>query len=246
MPFESVLEGSSDRVRSARLGQIITATCAFYATLISFAALKNGWHVEELSAPQLPLMLFVPRQPTPAPPFNPPKVTPSTPKITAANRSRLVNPPPRSTEPTVAAPAEVVPNQQSFMGASTVPADGPGQMGAGDKGALTQVGSSDPGTGIEAPSVLPPKLGAQQCISCPTPQISPALLQVASKLTMASRICVDKSGRVTSVDVRQGVSATIDAQVVGTVRGWRFSPMTINGHPVPFCYPAVFVWKSVP
>jgi TonB family protein len=54
--------------------------------------------------------------------------------------------------------------------------------------------------------------------------------------------CVNAGGTVTSVDVLRGLDPVVDTGVKKTIQGWRFSPHTVDGHPVPFCYTTRFIF----
>lgn len=242
MPFEAVLVRATDRAQSQRLGQTLLLAAVAHFVLLSAMLLKNGWHVDELNPPDVPLKLF-----------QPPAVQP----VQAAAAGPIAKP----KKPAAAASKQRIEKQATEVVPSQVVAPQLEQAEANDDSMSKQAEASATANGLGGPGsqgfgaagtgdtpitpVLPPKVGAQHCLQCPNPHLPPSLIHVSSKITMAARICVDKTGRVTDVKVLQGVSPTVDAQVADTVRQWKFSPMTVNGNPVPFCYPAVFVWKGV-
>ena len=245
MPFETVLTDGADRARLTRLSQIVLSVFALYVALVGFAMVMSGWRVDELSAPLRSVAIFQPavlRTPHPLA-AGAKTVAAKATKTTRVTQRRSVVAP--ASHPVVATTVSTSVAAEGSDSPSKTAAPGSaetGGSGSGDDGP----GTGHPGAldGDGEPTAVPPRIGAQQCLHCPTPHVPPHLLQVASTLTLAARICVDKKGEVTSVDIRQGVSETVDVGVANTVRGWRFSPITVNGNPVPFCYPAVFVWKA--
>lgn len=245
MPFEAVLTDVEDRARVARLRQIVFSVLVLYISFLFSAFMLSRWRVEELSAPLRTVVIFQP----------PGAQTPQTFAGGARPAAATAKKNPRPLLKPKAVPAQV---SQPVTGTS-VAADfvegiansgetgsaQSGETGLGDgTGEGTGSGNASGLQGDGQPTGVSPKIAAQQCLHCPTPQVPSPLLQVASKLILAARICVDKQGAVTSIHIRQGVSANVDETVARTVRGWRFSPITVNGNAVPFCYPAVFVWKA--
>jgi len=82
----------------------------------------------------------------------------------------------------------------------------------------------------------------KRCLSCPEPHLPAVFQQLGMEQQMLVRSCVDTRGAVTSVDVLRGLDPVVDTGVKKTVQAWRFSPHTLDGHPVPFCYTTRFVF----
>lgn len=246
MPFETALTNGADRAHVGRFNQIVLAVFALYVAFFGFAILISGWRVDELSAPLRSVAIFQPGRPRIPHPFAGGRKTAEAKatRTTSAVKPRSIVAPASPSAVATAVATEVP--EASANPLETDSLSGQASEGGGtEEGTGTGTGNATGLQGGTEPTAVPPKIGAQQCLRCPTPQVPFPLLQMASTLTLAARICVDKAGAVTSVDIRQSVSETVDAGVANTVRGWRFSPMTVNGNPVPFCYPAVFVWKAV-
>lgn len=247
MPFESILVRSSDRAQAQRLAQTSIVAGVIHLVALFGALLHGRWKVDELSPPRAPLQLFQPPRMPPLAPRVAAEAAP-TPSAVVDRRHSRVPPrkaaalvPPRSEAPALA-PALPAPEAEAE---GNIEEDGIGEGAGTDAPGSPGGGPGSVGEGAAQGRTLPPIVGARRCLACPDPQLPPAYLQVVPKATLASRICVDKNGLVSTVDVLQGISDGIDAQVVQQLRRWRFHPMTVNGNPVPFCYPAIFVWKSV-
>ena len=54
--------------------------------------------------------------------------------------------------------------------------------------------------------------------------------------SFTARLCVDQSGAVSSVTVLAGIPGA-DADIVATLRGWRYRPQ-----PIPVCFVSQFVF----
>ncbi|MDX2019349.1 MAG: energy transducer TonB [Deltaproteobacteria bacterium] len=247
MPFEAVLSRGADRAQTQRFKQTLLLAFVAHAMLFCGVALRGGWHVEELTAPVRPLMLMQPPRIQSAPPAaappGPSEARPAQRRKQDTPHVPVVSDPPRQQEslPSSASSSPAPSASVVDLGSNSTDDGSDGASGA------ARNGSGHEGTGSGAAvAVVPPKVGAQRCLDCPLPQLPPAFLHVVSKATLVCKICVNKAGHVSSVDVRQGLSTALDAQVVNAVSAWRFAPITINDNPVPFCYPAVFVWQSVP
>jgi TonB family protein len=96
--------------------------------------------------------------------------------------------------------------------------------------------------GDEPPVRIPPRVAEKRCLSCPPPHLPTVFQQLGMEQQMLVRSCVNARGAVTSVDVLRGLDPTVDMGVKKTVQAWRFSPHTLDGHPVPFCYTTRFVF----
>lgn len=91
---------------------------------------------------------------------------------------------------------------------------------------------------------LPPQMGTMQKISGATPQF-PAELRLSGRTYVVSaKICVSNAGVVDSVSILAGNEPALVSNVLNAVKGWRYSPLTVNGVAVPFCYPASFQFKA--
>jgi hypothetical protein len=107
-------------------------------------------------------------------------------------------------------------------------------------------GNGDPGPGIgeDSPARLPPELGARQCLDCPKPQLPPAMIRAGMTFQSLAQICVDTAGRVTDVRILHGNDPTVSAAVRETAATWRFAPLMLGEHAVPFCYRSHFKFSA--
>jgi hypothetical protein len=100
------------------------------------------------------------------------------------------------------------------------------------------------GSRADAPVRLPPRVVEKRCLSCPLPQLPHPHAVLALGREMMVKTCVSARGDVTSVNVLRGFDRAVDARVTEAIRGWRLSPYSLEGHPVPFCYATRFVFAS--
>jgi Gram-negative bacterial TonB protein C-terminal len=94
------------------------------------------------------------------------------------------------------------------------------------------------------PLGIPVKVAEKRCLSCPRPELPPAYARLGAEQQMLVKTCVGVNGRVTSVDVVAGFDSRVSERVTETVRAWRLAPYSLDGHPVPFCYPTRFIFAS--
>jgi len=91
---------------------------------------------------------------------------------------------------------------------------------------------------------LPPQMGTMQKISGATPQF-PAELRLSGRTYVVSaKICVSNAGVVDSVSILAGNEPALLANVLNAVNEWRYTPLTVNGAAVPFCYVAKFQFNA--
>jgi outer membrane biosynthesis protein TonB len=55
---------------------------------------------------------------------------------------------------------------------------------------------------------------------------------------------VTTSGAVDTITLLKRANPTLDANVLNTVKTWRYRPWMANNTPVPFCYPMNFDFKT--
>jgi periplasmic protein TonB len=261
--FEAYLEQTVARPR--RGGRIIyTLSIAAHATAILGAVAYSFWHVEELQPPTV-TVTFVSAAALPPPPPPPPPLgggagairnkTVSHPKIEIPTKV------PELVQPKVDPPHEVPQESPKETPKVEVKAENAGNAaGAGDadgiKGGVAGgvkagvVGGVVGGTGKAlvaaptAPKFLPPQIGRQQKLSGADPEFSTILARAGANYLVMAKICVATSGAVESVTLLKRAHPTLDANVLTTVKTWRFRPLMANGNPVPFCYFANFEFKS--
>jgi len=188
--------------------------------------------------PQPPTMMaFVAAPPTPPPP--PPPAAPAQPakKVEAA-----------ATAPTVGhfaapleAPATVSPEP---AGEDAVGVPGgveggvPGGVVGGVVGGLPEAPPPPPPLPAPPAPRSPVRIGGQ--IQPPTllrrvePTYPPMAVSAHLQGMVILEAIVDEEGTVTEVKVLRSVNPLLDREALAAVRQWRYSPVVLNGRPVPF------------
>jgi Gram-negative bacterial TonB protein C-terminal len=104
--------------------------------------------------------------------------------------------------------------------------------------------SGDSTRARQSPLQLGPQVVEKRCLSCPTPQLPYPYGRLGIGQEVQIRSCVNVRGQVSAVTVIRGIDPVVDAKVIETVRGWRLTPYSLNGHPVPFCYTTRFLFTT--
>jgi hypothetical protein len=125
------------------------------------------------------------------------------------------------------------------------PAAAAGPTANSATGLHAAVGPLDRGrSGAEPRLRLPPRVGEKRCLSCPIPQLPHPYARLGIGQEMLVRTCVGIRGDVTSVEVLRGFDPIVDERVKETIRRWKLAPYSLDGHPVPFCYPTRFLFTT--
>jgi protein TonB len=258
--------GATGRPRSRARPIILVLSVAAHALAAAAAIAYSFWHVEELSPPVVTVTFVsaaaAPLPPPPPPPLGgdgaaPKRHAVARPKVEARPKIPEVARPKIAPEPTVA-PIEEPPKEVKEAPAVRAPDEAAGdasKSGAVIKGGVAGgakggvVGGTVGGTGTKpAPTnpapLYPPQIGTQQKLSGPKPDFPSYLARAGARYLVLAKICVGVSGAVDSVTLLKRAQSTLDDNVVKTVKGWRFRPMTANNTPVPFCYVGQFDFKS--
>jgi len=97
---------------------------------------------------------------------------------------------------------------------------------------------------VAAPAPKPHNVGPHaldaQRLAGAMPHLPAAVIGARKGLgdsTFTARICVDQSGSVSSVTVLAGIPGA-DADIVSTLRGWRYKPQ-----PIPVCFITQFTYE---
>jgi hypothetical protein len=91
--------------------------------------------------------------------------------------------------------------------------------------------------------MLPPQIGRGQLLTDVfhidryKPKLPPKLNVPGADYWGIYKVCVDTDGGVFKVDVLRRASPTLDPSWTALIRTWRHQPYSINGVPVPYCYP---------
>lgn len=101
-----------------------------------------------------------------------------------------------------------------------------------------------PKTTFLAPSMLGALRIAGETQIVPPDTVKTAMLRDGRERTAGTiKVCIDASGRVSSVTMAASTKyPAYDAALVGSARGWRYRPHTVNGTPTPACGMVTFVY----
>ena len=91
-----------------------------------------------------------------------------------------------------------------------------------------------------APRTLASKVGHRQLITDPRSQavrLPPALKQSGQTFSASLSICVDASGKVSSISISRSAGPALDPQIVELLSRWKYRPLLEGGRATPFCYP---------
>jgi TonB family protein len=105
-----------------------------------------------------------------------------------------------------------------------------------DEGVLAGIPEAPPAVEPEGPLPVGGAVSAPQKIFAPQPQYTHAALVAHIEGPVVVRATIDKSGRVTDVEVLRGVPMGLTEAAVDAVRQWRFQPATLRGRPVSVYY----------
>jgi hypothetical protein len=90
--------------------------------------------------------------------------------------------------------------------------------------------------------LLPPAVGAGRLVTDVfkepyRPTLPPDLDEPGTVAWGVFKICVSSEGGVTDARPIKSASPSVDRLWVAKIRTWRYRPLTVNGRPVPYCYP---------
>ena len=264
---QSFANASAPRGRSTRRITYVVSVAIHIAAALGAVA-YSFWHVEEVT-PSTVTVTFISAAALPPPPPPPLPLgggaSASAAKKHVSVRPKVV-PTPDTKVPDVVQPkapdekpkpVEVKPETKvETKGAPDAPAgvgtpDGvKGGVAGGVKGGVVGgvVGGTPGGTGVVPAAVaakfLPPQMGAQQKLSGQDPDFPPMLRTAGAKFQVKAKVCVSTAGTVDTVLIMKHAHPSLDSNVVGAVKAWRFRPLLANGTPVPFCYFANFDFSS--
>lgn len=234
--FERFVSG---RRPSWKRRAVLISSLALHATVGLGLVVASVFHVAEITPPLLAVVFNPGGQPPPPPP-------PPAAHKRATPTHRVTTPTPR-TQPLVAPPTQPEPDPDPAVGEDTGVAGGKGPKGG-----------TGPLDGDPTSKATGPCVGAS-CIAAPAPRprnVAPHALDAArvagamphlpatviasrrglGDSTFTAKICVDQSGTVSSVSVLSGIPGA-DADILATLRGWRYKPQ-----PIPVCFLSQFVF----
>jgi periplasmic protein TonB len=221
--FESFL--TQDAAKPKKWRRVtFTISLALHGALLIAGAIYSFWHVEELSPPSV-TVTFLTAAPPPPPPPPPPKKKKTTPTK-------------RPTEIIQPKPSQIVqPKEQKEPEPEEEDEGVEGGVEGGVAGGV--VGGL---VGNDAPKMLAPNIGTGQLAIDPQSaeykvRMPAALNRPGNTIWGLFKICVTEGGVVKNVTVIKGADPLADAEWMAKIRTWKYRPYSINGRPVPYCYP---------
>lgn len=74
----------------------------------------------------------------------------------------------------------------------------------------------------------------------------PAELRASGRTDVVSaKICVSNVGAVDSVLILAASAPALATSVLNAVKDWRYTPLTLNGGTIPFCYVTKFLFRAL-
>jgi protein TonB len=224
MSFESFLHQGQTVPRGWRR-ITYSASVAFHVVLLTVGVVRSFWHVDELTPPVVKVTFLAANTPPPPPP-PPPKKRSNPTKVV---KHDIVQPRPNQIiQPKV----QEEPPEEEDEG---VEGGVEGGVAGGTLGGV--VGAQ------QTTTLLPPRVGAGQLISDVlhdpryTPTLPPQLNRAGMVVWGLYKICVSIGGQVTDVKVVKPADALVDGPWIQKIKTWQYRPYSINGRPVPYCYP---------
>jgi TonB family protein len=242
----------------------------FHGALIAAGVAFSFWHVEELSPPKL-RVTFMSMPPPPPPPPPPPlpqlaagsedikRVAPPAPPPAGghagAKKAAIETPLPAREEPRKdedeyddedpVRPSVIATTYKDSIGEADS-GEGPGVRGGAKDGTSGGAPGGKVGGAPAAPGPqsLSPQVGTLQKESGDMPPFPSSLMHDKLVYRVETKICVSTNGAVYRLTIRKRSGTILDANVVDTVKKWRYRPLTVNNEPVPFCYPVTFEFRS--
>jgi protein TonB len=226
MSFESFIDQGKAVPRGKRR-ITYAASLAFHVALLTVGIVRSFWHVDELTPPTVKVSFMTATAPPPPPPPAPKK---------------------RNTPTKVKKPVEIVqprPNQiiQPKVEEEKPEEEDDGVEGGVEGGVVGGVVGSMGDAPTPTATLLPPRVGSGQLFSDVlhdprfTPTLPPQLNRAGMVVWGLYKICVSVAGQVTDVKTVKPADALVDGAWIAKIRTWQYRPYSINGRPVPYCYP---------
>jgi hypothetical protein len=192
---------------------------------LGLALAVSYWHVEELAAPEIPLVIAT---------------GPMVPPPPAKGRPE----PPRNRRPPTVAkprPREIL---QPIEEPLPEEEDGPPGDRKGEQPG--QPGGHEGGDGPPAPAPAPQGIFVPPVVARGRLAIDPnddryaarlpaAMARVGASLWALLKVCVRPDGVVSEVKLIRGADPSVDPLIIAAIQRWRYHPYTVDGRPVPFC-----------
>jgi protein TonB len=230
MPFEAYLAQGKSKPRKARW-LTGTLSISIHGGLVIAALVYSFWHVDELSPPTVTVTFLTAAPPPPPPP--PPK------KKSAATKPKVTHELVQPTKTQLVQPKEKEEPKEEESKDDGVEGGVAGGVAGGTAGAIPVAAAK-----VESnePRRISPAIGSQQLLTDPSkdPQyrvkIPEQLNRPGVKMFALINVCVSKEGNVTGVKFVKSMDPSVDPLLKQMVMSWRYKPLTVDDHPVPFCY----------
>ena len=227
--------------RRPRVGRALAAAVLMHGAGFGAVLVAGVWTVPAVEAPTLAEIYvdFVPQPPAASGlPEAPPEPATAQPPV----EPPLAEPPVTQPEDVPEdVPAEAPPVETPVVAATPLdplaPAGGPGRgpregVPWGDPDAPTGPARGDGGDG-DAPIELDARMIAPVTIHRVQPLYTEAARRARTQGFVILQATIDRTGRVTGVQVMKPLPFGLDDAAVQAVRQWRFTPATLQGRPVP-------------
>jgi len=240
MAFEAYL--NQDKTTKPKRRMIfLSVSIGVHAIALLIAVIQAFWHVDELSPPNV-TVTFMSAPPPPPPPPPPPKRKSGKKKPDTKPKDIVQPDPDRIVQPKDEEEPEPEEEEEEDWGDEEDEGVEGGVEGGVVGGVVGGVlGGTLGGTGTG--QTVGPSVGSKRLLSNTKPKIPEILKKSGMRLTSSVKICVGKSGNVSSAKLVKPSNKLWDDEVMKVVKRWRYQPYTINGVAQPFCYLANFITK---
>jgi hypothetical protein len=225
--FERYVTGKQG---SWRRRALVVGSLVLHGGVVAALMIASWFRVAELTPPMLAIA-FIPQPPPQGAAVQKPK----TPAHVATHH-------PRTAVPTLTQPSpRVEPADEPPSDGPPSPTDRPpGPPGPpGPPSTCTGPGCTAVNAPAPRPRNVPPHALDAQRIGGAIPHLPASVIGSRRGLgdsTFTARLCVDTSGTISSVTVLAGIPGA-DADIVSTLRGWRYKPQ-----PIPVCFVTQLVY----
>jgi len=221
------------RQRNRRWGAMLVSAVALHAIAATAVVLASVWNVAEVEPPALDETLYVALPPPlgddTAP--KPPKPAPAPPKPQTAAQPQPPAPKPPETQPVTVPDALPVPPAVAPTDEDVSP--GPASDAPSTGGDGVPWGTNDGAGADDAARDITAEMTRPEVVQRVTPLYTEEARRARIEGVVIVRATIDRTGRVTDVQVLKPLPLGLDRSAVAAVQQWRFRPATLNGRPVP-------------
>jgi periplasmic protein TonB len=204
---------------------LLIGSLGLHGAVVVGLLIGSWFRVDELTPPLLAVVFVPPAAPAQQPAAETPKSRPHA----AAHRAQ----PSALHQPAEAPPATSDPGDHDPSDAPPAPPGEPGPPGPPGLPGAPCSGANCISAPAPKPRNLPPHALDAERLAGAMPHLPAAVIGARRGLgesTFTARLCLDTSGSVSSVTVLSGIPGA-DADIVATLRAWRYKPQ-----PIPVCF----------